>query len=75
MKRRFLFLVMVVGFVCLNPVPALAQSWGGWWDSWYEYEYSSYYYEEDRSGPIYYYRYRSVPLVIGLGGCHSEYDD
>jgi len=66
MNRKFLFLVMMIVFVCFNPGPALAQ----WWDGWYESD--EYYYDP---GPIYYYQPAPMPLVIGIGGCRSEYDD
>lgn len=78
MNRRRLFLVsLMTVLVCLNPVPALAQWWDGWFDwddGYYEYEYSSYeeYYD---LGPVYYYQPAPAPLVIGFGGCNKSYDD
>lgn len=70
-KRLFLVILMTV-FVCLNPLPVLAQWWDGW-DSWWDSGYYSYYeYEEYYPPPAVYYS-QPPPIVIGIGGC--KYDD
>lgn len=73
-RKRWLFVILMTVFVCLNPVPAIAQCWDGWWgyDS-YEYEYFSYEEYCDPSPSVYYYQ--PAPIVIGIGGCGHEYDD